>query len=291
MKHYILDLESVRLSDEALFYIMPEELKNPQMPRDIANPEGPDLSKCPAYGGDMDKQSVWIKKTLRESGEKADSRKSDWTLAAMEARQKWMGEAALHAPRAQLKILGLRDVEMKMTMLYLIDVTEEEIKKIEAVQAWPCQVQFEYLTEVEALNAFHEFVRTQIGRKGLGQEIGSNAIEPGILVGFWLRHFDFRFLLRRSMILGAKVCRKLVKSAQYFDESLFSDISDYYLLGERELKIGGLDGLAAILGVKRKIGDGEGFGNLWKNDPVAALMYHLNELDTIEQVARRVGAI
>lgn len=277
MSILILDIETVALEEKSLLEMMPDDLRNPRMPEDVANPALPDFTKCPVYSGDKIKQQAWIEKTQAEWEQKNARAKSDWNLKASEARQRWMEDAALHAPRSTVKIIGLRNVEKQSTHLLLVDVTPEERKRIEAEKTWPCKVIFSYLTEKEALNHFYEVVAAP-----------NASIQ---LIGFWIRHFDFRFLLRRSMIVGAKVCRQLIKNFQYFNESIFTDISDCYLMGERELKVGGLDGLAVILGVKRKVDTGENFGALWKENPANAILYHLHELDTIEQCARKMRAI
>lgn len=293
MQAYLLDIETIPRPEKELLALMPPELLNPQMPEEIANPPAPDLTKCPVYSGDLEKQRAWKDKTVRETHEKASNIKQNWLLKTAEDKQKWLGDAALHAPRGSVKIIGIRHVAEKRARCLLIDASPEERKKIESIDAWSSRVEFVYASEVEALTAFYEFVHAHIGRSSARTDFSKESALPapaGVLIGYYISQFDFRFLIRRAMIIGAKVCKKLVKG-RYFDDSLYIDLDEAYKLGEKELKIGGLKGLSQILGVKVKEGDGENFGNIWRNNPVAAIEYHLAEMLVIEECSRKMGII
>jgi hypothetical protein len=276
MKAYLLDIESVPRSESELIAMMPEELRNPIMPQEIASPEPPDLSKCPVYGGDKAKQHAWVEKTSKEWEAKTEKAKEDWQLKAGCAKQDFISSAALHAPRGQVKIIGIRNLEKKLTVCTICDATKEEIAKIRAVKLWPCAVEFNFLDEKTALDKFHDLVIEMENKSKF--------------IGYYIAGFDFPFLLRRAMILGAKIATKL-RRGRYFDNNLYIDLDEEYKMGERELKIGGLTGLSKILGVTVKEGSGEGFHRIWRDDPVAAVLYHLNEAQVIEECGRKMGVI
>lgn len=259
MKAFLFDVESIPRPEKEMLSLMP---------REILNPGEPDLSKCPEYRGDLAKQEAWKEKT-----------RSEHVMAAAEAKQKWISDAALHAPRGQTKIIGIRDVRESLTRCIVIDATEEEKAEINSVKTWPCKVNFVFASERDALDCFHQFVHTKLGMS-----------ERGTLIGYYISGFDFPFLLRRAMIIGAKVAKKLRKG-RYFDNDLYIDLDEEYKMGEKDLKIGGLTGLSKILGVPEKDGSGEGFYRIWRDDPPAAVLYHLKELDVIEACAKKMGVI
>lgn len=301
MRSIIFDLESVPRPEKELLELMPPELLNPIMPEELRAFVPPDMSKCPAYGGDEAKQNGWKATQIEKARKAHDEKREAWKLQAGEAKQKFISDAALHAPRGQVKIIGLRDVGTGITKCIVIDSTPEEQKKIGAVESWPCKVQFDFLPEANALEFFGEYVETlrsgpkihkMIDPKGNSMIIPDSTMmnDGGKLVGYFIAGFDMPFLCRRAMILGTKI-PKLMKGPRYFDDSLYTDIRECYAMGDKALHTGGLDGLALILGCKRKTGSGEGFFRVWRDDCVAAILYHLHEMDTLEECAGKVGAI
>lgn len=276
MRHIFFDIETVPLPEAELLALMPPEIANPVMPQELEEVGQVDLSKCPAYGGDATKQNEWREKTVREAKAKYSKAQEDWRIKSMDAKAKFLVDAALYAERGQVKIMSFR--EGGTTVCIVIDATKEERAKIEAEKSWPSKVNIPFMSEEEALVYFDMRCR----------EIGKSF--KAKLIGYFIASFDLPFLLRRQMIRGVKVSRSLVRSSRYFDEEMYVDICDCWRLGDKQASTGGLSGLAKILGVKEKEGTGEGFYRLWRDDVIAAIKYNLNEMLVIEEVAKRVGA-
>lgn len=269
----LLDVESVPLPESTLIEMMPDEIRNPFCPDEITNPPAPDLSKCPVYSGDSAKQQAWREKTIRDAQEKAIEARQKWTLAAADAKQKWIGDAALHAPRSTVKLIGLRDPDKGITTLIVIDATPAEKIKIESHPSWPCKVKFVFLDEKGALDYFHDCTGSGV-----------------TVCGYYIQGYDLPYLSRRAMIIGAAIPRHLRKG-RYWDNDRIVDLDEEYKMGERDLHIGGLKGLSKILGVKQKEGDGENFFILWRNNPIDAINYHLSENLVLEACAKKMGVI
>lgn len=285
MHPLLFDIETVPLPEKELLDLMPPELSSPQMPSELKIFVEPDLSGCPKYNGDINKQMEWQVKTREKSLVSFNEKVSAWQQKAMDEKAKFIGEAALHAPRGKVKLTGYRDVINSLTTIVIADSTKEEQAKINAVKDWPCKVKFFFLTEKETLNFFHEAVYS------LGESITPKSIGGSTLIGYYISEFDFRFLIRRAMITGAKIPKRLIKTPRYFDDDLYIDLRDVYLMGEKQLSTDGLDGMAKILGCKRKTASGEGFWSMWRDNPASAILYHINEMDTIEECSRKMGVI
>lgn len=288
-KCYLLDLESVALPEARLMEMMPDEIRSPIMPDAIANPGGPDFSKCPAYGGDMERRKEWTQKTIATYKEKSEGARAEWELKASSARQSWMDDAALHAPRSTAKLIAIRDTAEGTTSLMVIDATPEERKRIEAEEAWPCKVKFNFLSETQALEAFAAFVDTRVIQRTPVPTMEKPS-ERGVLCGYYIERFDLIYLARRAMIKGVKPAVRL-RRGRYFDSDYVIDLDEVYKMGERELHVGGMRGLSRILGVEEKEGDGGMFGDLWKQNPISAINYQLKEVLVLEAMAKKMGVL
>lgn len=271
----LFDIETTPQSEDHLLALMPPEIANPVMPEELKEIGQVDLTKCPAYGGDEEKKKAWREEQVRKAKEKHEKAISDWKLKAMDGKAKFIGDAALYAERGQTKLFSMR--ERDLTVCTILDASPEEKAAIKAKKDWPCRVDFNFMTEPDGLKFFHNS-SLQMGSAHKAQ-----------LTGFYLVGFDFPFLIRRQMILGLPVSRHLMKTPRYFDEDFYIDLHEAWTLGDKQTHTGGLDGLAQILGVKRKTGTGEGFWRMWRDEPVAAILYHLHELDTIQQCAEKMG--
>jgi hypothetical protein len=276
MRYIYFDIETIPRPESELLEMMPPEVANPVLPPELAECPDTDLSKCPAYGGDTGKQFAWKQKARTDTLAKWNASREDWQMKAMDAKAKFIGDAALHAERGQVKLMSFRE---KGLTTCLVVSNAEESNAIAAEKTWPCKVRFEICqSESALLLSFNEVVASCGPRDG------------GKLVGYYIAGFDFPFSLRREMILGVPLAKELIKNPRYLNDDYYIDIRDCWTMGDKQAHTGGLDGLAKILGIKRKTGDGANFWKMWRDNPVDAINYNLNELDTIEEVAKRVGA-
>lgn len=111
-------------------------------------------------------------------------------------------------------------------------------------------------------------------------------------VTYYGNKFDLPLLFRRSWILGRNVfIPHAWRRGRYWSDR-FLDLHELFTFGDREYHTGGLDGLGKTLGCKTvKTGTGQQFGDLYREDPIAAVRYLIADLDLIHEVAGKVGAI
>lgn len=280
MRAWLLDCETIPYSEEELNKLMPPEIAAPVMPEDIRNPGEADLSKCPSYGGSAEKQMTWKDKALKEWEDKRERKKTEWEEKAIDAKQKFIDDAALSATTGSVKLIGLRDYEAKVSHIFIANPTPGEMNKLlDPSETYPCKVEFrEFSTERAMLDAFKDFINVNVAESDFR------------LVGFYTHEFDLPFIFRRSWITGAKA-PYMLRKGRYWNDGITTDIHETWLLGSKHVKTGGINGLAKALGTKQKSGTGEGFHRLWNEDPVAAVMYLLMDLDVLEEAAVKMGVV
>lgn len=277
---YLIDCETIPLPEEQLGKLMPPEIATPVMPEDIRNPGEADLSKCPAYGGSEEKQNAWKAKTAQEWKAKAEKRKTEWEERAVDAKQKFIDDAALSATTGSVKLIGLRDYKKKVSHIFIANPTPDEMNKLtDPIETYPSKVEFRaFFTEEKMLTAFTE-------------EINRFTAESDFrLVGFYTHEFDLPFIFRRAWITGARA-PYMLRKGRYWNDGITTDIHETWLLGSKQVKTGGMNALAKALGTKQKSGNGEGFHRLWNEDPVAAVLYLMDDLDVLEEAAVKMGVV
>lgn len=285
----IFDIETEPLSDAELAAKMPEDLKFKQIPYDIANPSEPDWwSKCPQYSGNAKKRENWVKEKHDQWVESSELVKREWSSKQKEARQKFIDQAALSAATGRVRLIGWRDVEEAITTVLISDASPEEMDLI-GEGAYSCQVSFATGTEAQMLKLWSDRVRDTIGKR---PGVMSDAVPTNWhkLVTYYGHQFDLPFLFRRCWIQGVTPPFKLRKG-RYFDDALCLDLHQLWQMGDRTAKTGGLEGLCSALNVARKSGSGEGFWKLWKENPVGAVQYLIDDLEATQQAATKMGAI
>lgn len=325
-RFYILDVETVPLPEETLLALMPNHLANPVMTPDIANPAMPEelaqsvveyvalteaelMDGCPAYkskafpNGDPEKKKKYASERLAKAVsnhevaqgkrttkraewfESAENKKMAWEERQIEAKQKFIDDAALSATTGSVKLIGLRDYVKKETFIFVAGATGDQRKTLNAA-TYPCKVHFLFFaTEREML----EDISIGINRGHVVPENQDNE-SAFKLITFYGNYFDFPFMFRRAWMTGAQA-PYMLRKGRYFNDAISTDLLDLWQLGDRQEKIGGMDGLAKALGTKRKSGHGEGFHRLWDSDPVAAVLYLLDDLDVTEEAAVKMGAV
>jgi len=282
MRHFLWDIETVPRPEAELLALMPPPAV---MPEDIKNPPEADLSKCPVYGCDEAKQDAWKQKKLADHAVATEAARSTWEERQIEAKQKFIDDAALSAVTGSVKLIGIRDYEAKVTHILVAGASKEQLDKIGRA-TYPSIVSFHWMaSERDALHCF-------------AANVNSGAVTPRNLdhqsafklIGFYTHGFDLPFIFRRCWIMGAAVPWSLRKG-RYFNDSVSLDLQELWKLGDNQVKTGGMDELAKVLGTKRKAGSGERFYALWESDPVGAILYLLGDLDATEEMAVKMGCV
>ncbi len=326
MRFYLTDIETIPLPEGELIKMMPPHLANPVMPDGIKSPVMPEelvreigefitptdaelMDGCPAYktakfpDGDPEKKKAYHDKALQAARNRWDAaivkqkeKRSEWLESSEEKRmaweekqienkQKFIDDAALSATTGMVKLIGVRDFVAKKTYIFIAEATAEEMAALNAA-TYPSKVLFLPWAEEKAmLGAFAHGINA-------GNVIPANDDYESDykMVTFYGNGFDFPFVFRRAWITGAPAPHALRKG-RYWNDSVSVDLLDVWQLGDRQEKVGGMDGLAKVLGTKRKSGTGEGFHRLWTESPVAAVLYLLDDLDVLEEAAERMGII
>lgn len=325
-RFYFIDAETIPLPEDRLIEMMPNNIANPIMPDDIKNPIMPEelfgdipawaepseellMDGCPAYkskshpDGDPVKRAEYRKKrydaikskfdeeAIRRGEkqkawlEKSESKKMTWEEKAIEAKQKFIDDAALSAVTGSVKLIGIRDYVNRRNVIHVAGATEEQKGLLNAA-FYPQKTTFLFWeTEQEMLSGFAMDVTT-------GDIVTENDDNESDfkLIGYFTHGFDFPFIFRRAWITGAKVAY-LLRKGRYFNGDVSIDLCEAWQLGDRQAHTGGLDGLAKILGTKRKSGNGESFHRLWNESPVAAVLYLIDDLDVSEEAGEKMGVV
>lgn len=284
-RFYIFDVETIPLPEKDLIALMPASMTNPVIPEEIKNPQPADLSKCPVYGGDVDKQDAWKQKKIADHAVATEATRSNWEERQIEAKQKFIDDAALSPVTGSVKLIGIKDYLHGIAHISIVGASVEQRKKIDAGK-YPCRVHFSWFAnEAAMLEVFSNDVNC-------GVVVPGNADNESDfrLVSFFGNGFDFPFIFKRCWITGAKAPISLRKG-RYWNDAISCDLHELFTFGDRSQKTGGLDQVAKILGTKRKTGTGEAFYRLWEADPIAAVLYLIDDLSCTEEVARKMGAI
>lgn len=111
-----------------------------------------------------------------------------------------------------------------------------------------------------------------------------------IIMGYYIKGFDLPYLIKRSWILGVKVPRRIYDplTPKYPFSKRIVDLHEVFQCGQYQAKTGGLNGVAKLLGIKQKSGDGGDFATMWAKDKNAALQYNADDLRITFEIARRV---
>lgn len=272
----LLDIETVSLPLADLEAVMPDHIRNPQMPEELTAPGEIDGSKCPAYGGNKDKQAAWMQKQIAAKADSAKKALEAWKAKSDAARLKFITDAALDARTATVKLIGLRDTLTGETIIYAFE--EDELKQDALLKIHDVAV---YRKEGGMLTAFF---RDFVARIEEGKADNEN-----ILVGYYIKEFDLPFLHKRAWANRIPQ-RPIYRKGRYWSSEIV-DLYEEWGFGERYVASGGLDGLARFLGVPTKTGTGFAFGELYAKDPAEGVAYLVNDLEVLEGCSRAMGVI
>ncbi len=116
-----------------------------------------------------------------------------------------------------------------------------------------------------------------------------NLNKDSLMIGFCSNSFDVPMLCRRAWYHGIRPCVGPSWNPRRMERWI--DLREVYLMGDRETKTGGLNGLARFFGLEGKLGDGKQFAELWKVSREDALLYLERDLQLTRQVAEKMFVI
>lgn len=265
----LLDIETLSAPPSELEKLMPENLRSAEMPEELRVVPQPDIGKCPEYSGNSSKRADWVMKEKNKLQERHNAALAAHWSKIEQGRQKFIADAALNAKTAHVKLVGIRDTETGVTVVITWEPSPEIRDDLhEASESIMCLPE-----EGRVIKEAFDWI---IG----GREI----------CGYFIKQFDIPFLQQRAWITGVPRRLPFLKRGRYWSEKVI-DLYEEWGMGERYASTGGLDGLAAMLGAKRKTGTGENFAALYARDPLAGVRYLVDELETLEDCARRMGIL
>lgn len=308
MKTIYLDLESIPQSGELLEAQMPDEIRSPVMPGEIENPREPSWDeKCPKYGGDAERRDAWIAAAIKKWVHSTTEAREKWQASALEARARFVENAALRAESGHVKMIGLSVNGERTIYLWepdkeMVSAAEKEAtaQKVALFSPFPLeQMMFQRFSRdfIAMMSAFEEDgegeVSTVVIRKA-GLPWGTNPKRPAFrVVTYYGNTFDLPFLARRAAICGEPALMRFLRMhrrGRYLDASRFVDLHEEWTGGDRETKTGGLEGLCRMLGVEGKSQPCAGsFYKFYAENPAEGIVYLLRDLAATEACAERMG--
>jgi hypothetical protein len=292
VKTIVLDLESIPASTEVLERLMPEEIRSPVMPDELAHPFEPDWSaKCPKYGGDETRQAEWKYAARKKWAANAEEARSKWQQEALDNRARYVENAALHAETGHVKMIGLT-VDGAGTV-YLWEPDRAKVAIVEREAAAQKVTLFPFMLEKQMFTRFaKDFVAMMDPH--VEPNVAAELKDRARVITYYGNTFDHLFMARRAAIVGEPALMRFLRlhmRGRYFDSTRFVDLHEAWVMGDRETRTGGLEGLCKIFGVEGKSAPcgGGTFYKFYNEDPSEGLVYLLRDLAATEACAKRMG--
>lgn len=264
MRVVFWDIETVAKPREQLDALLPEELKNPVLPYELANPVVPNFE----HGGlkDPNKLAEWREKKVADfhAGVKSDIQK--WNADIEKQKYKFYDRAALDPLTCEVKLIGLRSVE-------IIPPTKAKQKPKEKVATFIlCAEKIDpelarefdvvcFQNERDTLTTFWEMVHKWKTHDG-----------GFFMCGWHTSKFDVWVTRVRSAVHRIGIPVQILSHSGYPVREIWTDLHDEYACGNRSL-YASINEAAQCLGIPPKAKNGGQFGKLWETDKKAALSY------------------
>lgn len=304
----IFDIETEPLAREIIEATLPESIRNPVMPEELVNPLEPEF-KVPDYGakkvaeklakfepGDPSEKALAAAKAhadaVAEQGKFLSEKRSAWEKASEAAREAWkakmagakekaFADAALDARTGAVRLIVLRDTFTDETLALVWETDGARINTL-----LDAQIKADVRVFASEKTLIHEFILQVKARMQNELQVeGATGI-----VGYYIKDFDLPFLARRAWINGLPIFRFLRRGRYWVDEVI--DLHEEFSFADRSYRTGGLDGLAAALGcAAAKTGDGAGFAEWYRRDPIEGIQYGINDVAVTEECARKMGIV
>lgn len=325
----ITDLETIAKPKKDIEATWGEELRNPVMPDEIANPAPFDESKCPDYGataaakafeklegerskkagdspsekwtqakekldGLIAKQVEWHRDKRAAWTAKTEGAKAKWQAGIDAAREKSYRDAALEARTAEAKLFVVRDTMESEAIIFLWEVTPEVIAALTAeefVYRWKeGSVPKTCVCDLRIFATEAAMLKAYLSELARRYASEKALEDAAAVVGYYIKEFDFPFTYRRAWMNGVPGL-PLFMRGRYWSEDVL-DLHELFAFGHREYRVGGLDGLGEALGCGgSKLGDGAGFGEWYARNPVEGVQYCINDVQLTEEAGRKMGAL
>lgn len=300
----VLDVETIPQATADLEKIMPSDILNPGMPDELANPVEPNWEeKCPKYAGNEEKRAVWISEKGKKWDAEQVSAREKWQIGTLDARARFVENAALHADRGHVKMIGVKKfegAELIETRIFLWESDKKIAQDLMTGFADKGVAVMPFMLEKQMIAAATNYlVAAQcveiITDTGTGPKQVKYLTQKPHIITFYGNTFDLPFIARRGAILGAPGFFSFLRKhrrGRYLDSELFVDLCEEWKLGDREEKSGGLESLGTLLGHNgAKLGRGKNFSKWYAECPEEGVHYLLGDLSITEHIARAMGII
>lgn len=264
MRVVFWDIETVAKKREELDALMPDDIKNPVLPYDLANPVVPNFE----HGAMTDpvKLATWREKKVADFHSEHRAKVAKWTKDAESDRFKFYDRAALSATTCEVKLIGLRSVE-------IIPPSSPRAKQKEKVETFIlCSEKIDgelakeygvvcFQDEARMLSQFWDMVHSWRTREG-----------AFLMTGWNSNRFDIRIVRLRSAARRIRIKVPILGASGYPVADLWKDLMQDYACGDKQTYTS-IGEAAKCLGIPGKKTDGGQFGKLWETDKRAALAY------------------
>lgn len=301
MKSIYCDIETIPQATEELERAMPDDIRNPICPEEIARPhefsEEYWQAKAPKYGGDQQKRQEWIATAKSKKAAAEAEARDKWQQAALDNRARYVENAALHAETGHVKMIGLSVAGERTIYLWEPDRDKVAIAQAEATKQGVALFS-PFMLEKQMFTRFaRDFIALMEGGTAIATKREMNRVAAELqstrIITYYGNTFDLPFLARRAAICGEPALMKMLRlyrRGRYLDSTRFVDLHEEWTLGDRETKTGGLSGLCKILGVECKSrDDGSTFYKWYSQNPAEGIAYLLQDLNCTEQCTGRMG--
>lgn len=276
--NYYYDIETVSKSPEEIDKLMPDDIKNPRLPQELERVTVPDFQ----HGSlkDVAKLQAWKEDKVAKFHEAHREKIAKWNKEAMDAKLSFIEKAALSAATGEIKLFGFRDEDGVSTIM----VSE------------PCKWTKE---EASILSGMKEDLRVlpfaseaDMLRNAIA--FSAHCVEAsGQLIGFNSNKFDMPFIKRRCWARRVKLSFETM-SGRYINSRIFVDLREVWQSGDNQT-VGSMSAVAKALGIeeaKTTVNGksmGANFGEAWKQDRIAAILYNNQDLIITQQIAEAMG--
>lgn len=266
------DIETVAKESDELEELMPSDIKNPKMPWDLEHVQIPDFQTM-VHGNLKDPQKIqeWRDKKAAEFHSEHKAKIEKWNAKCMEDRMKFIDGAALSAGLCRIKLVGFRKDEFSTIFIsepcHWSDQEQEALDDLaKELEVYPCA------DEKDMLSCAWTFMDKQTEDDIVARFVGIHS-----------NRFDLPMMKRRSWVNRVHIPLPTMRGS-YANPELFCDLNEVWASGDKGV-YDGMSKIAQALGIEaEKSGSGERFGELWKRDRIAAILYNNQDLIITEKI-------
>ena len=268
MSFYTFDIETIPGDEEIIRSLMPDDIGNPRMPRDLEH------YVYVQHKGLSDPAKIEEHRRKHQADHQAKI--ADWNAKCIDAELKFFDRAALDATTGEIAIIGVMSPDKRVTVF----VNAVGVFKTSAhnVHILSCE------SELVMLREWWAYVR-----QAWKTEDGFEPRFAGVYSS-GPNGFDLPFLIQRSWINRVALPNVPIMAGRYA-APCWIDLADRWSLGRRE-KMPSVNTLAKALrckSAKLEGKDGSTFRDLWQRDKNEAIAYNVQDLVTEREIAEAMG--